>query len=286
MVLPHGTTGNTGDGIIAAMKAGADLWHMNYSSCSSFNILVPGYPDEVGPVIRLGVTSKALWVDKYAKRFCNQAIGAINGSAQGRHGKAWYSPVWWYDGEKEEFPRVPTYMIFDDATRKSLTTTGGGSSLFGSCWWTYHSGTTLSNDGSAEIAKGWIYQANTIGDLAKAMGLDPTTLSNTVTTYNGYCAAGADPDFGQYKNYLIPVSTAPFYGVIAYIGFSGTEGGPRRNPDGQVLDAADQPIPRLYAAGELGSYLGWQYNGGCNVGEALATGRKAGQNAAALTPWT
>ncbi len=267
-----GTPGNTGDGIIAAMKVGADLWHMNYASCSSMYPKFPDQPPEAGPGPRLdseGFSQNAVWVDKYAKRFAPVR--------RSRHGKTWLE-VWWWDGEKEEFPRVPTYMIFDDTRRKK-------GSIFRYCWWVYHQSHVLSNDNTAEIAKGWITKGNTIEELAKAMGLDPATLKSTVEKYNAYCAAGDDPEFHQEKALLNPVKDPPFYGIRAWMGFSGTEGGPRRNPDGQILDAAGKAIPRLYAAGEMGSYMGWQYQGGTNVGEALSTGRVAGKNAAALKPW-
>jgi succinate dehydrogenase/fumarate reductase flavoprotein subunit len=46
-----------------------------------------------------------------------------------------------------------------------------------------------------------------------------------------------------------------------------------------------QPIPRLYAAGELGSIFGHLYQVGSNFPEAIAFGRIAGRQAAALKPW-
>jgi hypothetical protein len=47
-----------------------------------------------------------------------------------------------------------------------------------------------------------------------------------------------------------------------------------------VVDPDNQPIERLYSAGELGSFWGWMYNGGGNNAEALCTGQIAGKNAA------
>jgi hypothetical protein len=54
--------------------------------------------------------------------------------------------------------------------------------------------------------------------------------------------------------------------------------GPRRNAKCQVVDPDNQPIPKLYSAGELGSFWGWMYNGGGNNAEALCTGRIAVRN--------
>jgi succinate dehydrogenase/fumarate reductase flavoprotein subunit len=54
----------------------------------------------------------------------------------------------------------------------------------------------------------------------------------------------------------------------------------------QTLDKDDKPIPRLYSAGELGSFFGLIYPGGSNIAEAIAFGSIAGENAAAEKPWT
>ena len=64
-----------------------------------------------------------------------------------------------------------------------------------------------------------------------------------------------------------------------------TQGGPRKNVKGQVLDAFGQPISRFYVAGELGSMWGPIYQGACNNAEAMVFGRIAGANAAAEKPW-
>lgn len=66
--------------------------------------------------------------------------------------------------------------------------------------------------------------------------------------------------------------------------FINTQGGPRRNKDAQIIGFGDQPIARLYSAGELGSIYSFNYNGGGNVGECFAFGRIAGRNAAHEKP--
>ena len=52
-----------------------------------------------------------------------------------------------------------------------------------------------------------------------------------------------------------------------------------------IVDTAGNRIPRLYGAGEFGSIYSYNYNGGGNVGESLATGRVAARSIAALEPW-
>jgi succinate dehydrogenase/fumarate reductase flavoprotein subunit len=49
-----------------------------------------------------------------------------------------------------------------------------------------------------------------------------------------------------------------------------------------VLDPYGDPIPRLYAVGELGSFFGHLYLLGGNLSELVISGRIAGEAAAAL----
>ena len=53
----------------------------------------------------------------------------------------------------------------------------------------------------------------------------------------------------------------------------------------QIVSPGAEPIPRLYAAGELGSRFGHLYLLGGNITECLVTGRVAGREGAGLEPW-
>jgi predicted oxidoreductase len=53
----------------------------------------------------------------------------------------------------------------------------------------------------------------------------------------------------------------------------------------RIIDVYGKPIPRLYAAGELGSAFGHLYLSGGNIAECFVTGRIAGAHAARLPPW-
>ena len=61
---------------------------------------------------------------------------------------------------------------------------------------------------------------------------------------------------------------------------SNTQGGPRHDEAQRVIDAFGAPIPRLYAAGELGSAFGHLYMSGGNLAECFIGGRIAGRGAA------
>ena len=133
---------------------------------------------------------------------------------------------------------------------------------------------------------GWIERANTIKQLAEKTKVPPVALEETVSKYNEACSRNKDAEFGRDKDWLIPVKTPPFYATELCEPIINTQGGPKHNAKAQVLDKDDKPIPRLYAAGELGSVFGPLYGpGGNNLPEAFAFGRIAGEQVAALTPW-
>ncbi|MCL2826220.1 MAG: FAD-binding protein, partial [Eggerthellaceae bacterium] len=82
-----------------------------------------------------------------------------------------------------------------------------------------------------------------------------------------------------------PLVTPPFYAMEICECQTNTQGGPKHNGDCQVLDALDQPIPRLYVAGELGSIYGCMYNGMQNIPETLSSGIRAARHINTLTAW-
>lgn len=59
-----------------------------------------------------------------------------------------------------------------------------------------------------------------------------------------------------------------------------TQGGPEHDDRQRVLDYKREPVPGLYAVGELGSMFGHLYELGGNLGECISSGRIAGMNAA------
>ncbi len=141
-----------------------------------------------------------------------------------------------------------------------------------------------SADNSAEIDKGWITRADTIEELAGKISIDESNLSDTLRRYHDFCQTGEDTDFNRTGDRLKAIDTPPYYAIQLHPALINTQGGPRRDKESRVLDAYGKPIPRLYAAGELGSIWGFLYQGGNNLGECLVFGRIAGRNAAAEKP--
>ena len=124
-------------------------------------------------------------------------------------------------------------------------------------------------------------QADTIAELAGKLGIDGEELQRTVEVWNANMADGSDPEFGREAE-LFPFGEGPFYGIAVYPGLYDTLASPLVNADMQVLAALDrQPIGGLYAASA--GILGRVYaECGTALGTAIATGRIAGRNAAAL----
>ncbi len=133
-------------------------------------------------------------------------------------------------------------------------------------------------------ASGHVKTADTIADLAVALGIDADPLVGTIERYNHFAAIGDDLQFCKEARFLHPVATPPFYGAeLRPATVCSTAYGLRITPDAQVFDIAGQPIPGLYAAVECtGGVVGAQYVGsGNNYANCVVVGRISGTAAAA-----
>ncbi|RST88241.1 FAD-binding dehydrogenase [Aquibium carbonis] len=84
---------------------------------------------------------------------------------------------------------------------------------------------------------------------------------------------------------ILDPANGPLIAVRLNILTRKTLGGLHTNLDGQVLDAAGEPIPGLYAAGEVAGFGGGGYHGtnaleGTFLGGCIFSGRNAGRHAA------
>ena len=74
---------------------------------------------------------------------------------------------------------------------------------------------------------------------------------------NRHCKAKHDADFGR-ALMLAPIVDKPLYAIELLPSMLNTQGGPRRNENGQIVRPDGTPIPRLYSAGELGSIYSYR----------------------------
>lgn len=303
----HADPNNTGDGFPMAMAVGAQLWHMNEFHFGGFAFPAPsvetGTPmsacrGTIGGGGKQGEATAAPWiiVDRNGKRFMNEnfcwahdqnhkeAFDFSTAAAFSKATQSAFSPqVMKYTDKVSDYIHLPMFMVFDQTFFDACNPLIDG---------------VESNDDA--LANGWLVKADTLEELAGLMkgdspcgdaacavnGIDAAALAETVRTFNGYCADGADPEFMREADYLLPLSeSGPYYAIELTWTLDFTEGGPKRNGQCQTIDVWGEPIPRLYNTGEFGSFNSTVYCIG-GVLQAMTTGRIAGKAAAQLEPWT
>jgi 3-oxosteroid 1-dehydrogenase len=279
----YGSPDNTGDGIEMAIKIGAGLAKVG-KAASRIESAVPfgrGW-DETG--MKMGIMSasgavNSFVVDNFGKRYANE-----NDITTGAWRYQFYKMAVQYDMYTMDYPRCPSWQIFDETARARQAMAQGSSVAYGFVPW--------GEDNLRAIQEGWILKGDTIAELAgkiKAHAenkgkMDPTQLAKTVEAFNKYAAAGEDLDFKRPKTALGPVVKPPFYAQPLYPGGPNTKGGVDADAQRHVLDWKGKPIKRLYSAGEISSCFKFTYQAGGNITECIVCGRLAGRNAAAEKP--
>ena len=131
--------------------------------------------------------------------------------------------------------------------------------------------------------KGSLRSAQTLGELAQKLKIPAKALEDTVRQYNANVEKGEDPQFGR-KTLVasfgkpVKIEKPPYYGFPSTAVILGTYGGILTNENAQVVTIFGEPVPRLYAAGEIvGGVHGAAYMTGTAFGKALVFGRMAGK---------
>jgi len=273
--------GNTGDGIRMAQELGAQLWHMWHFHGSygfrhtdpdyPFAIRMKRFPDWIPGKEHLAVVQAAwILVDAKGRRFMNELPPYVQD--QGAR------PLELFDSVTQTFPRIPAHMIIDEAGRRRYPL---GNPTYNDrevdfAW---------SQDNLKEVELGILKKADSLDALADTIGCDRAVLKESIARWNAMCAAKKDEEFGRPAGTMMPIQHAPFYTGEIWPVVSNTQGGPVHNAGQQIIDVNDNPIPRLYAAGELGSSFGHLYLAGGNIAECFVTGRIAGSAVSALEAW-
>ncbi|MEM7177913.1 MAG: FAD-dependent tricarballylate dehydrogenase TcuA [Pseudomonadota bacterium] len=137
-------------------------------------------------------------------------------------------------------------------------------------------------------------KADTIGELAGKLALDPVLLSKTVDDFNAACAGGTyDPTrhdgcrtnglSPDKTNWARPIIQPPFYGYPLRPGITFTYMGVAVDEGARVAMAGGKPSANIWAAGEImaGNILGQGYLAGIGMTIGTVFGRIAGERAAA-----
>jgi len=134
-----------------------------------------------------------------------------------------------------------------------------------------------------QVKHGRMKVSESLDEIAKWMGADPQVLKATIKEYNKSCENGYDEIFVKDKKYLLPVKTAPYYGIRCYINALVTHGGIKVDEKMQVMDEKDNAITGLLAAGVEAASADSDTYGPVpahGYGFAVNSGRIAGENAA------
>ena len=291
-----GTPADTGDGLRMAAAVGAKLEHMTNSSIDWTGAAFRRPTEEYGVAFYYNyggmmepefAHGSKIVVNRAGNRFMNEEM-LLTGLQHNRNAADLRfldiktTPMT-ADGDYEH---MPMFMVMDSKVVDNeplLVNEGKG-------WRCKHGVYNWSEDNQTEIERGWVLRADTLEELAGLMtsktlmkksevSVDAAGLEATVEAFNEGCETGEDA-FG--RTVFDALDTPPYYAVelmpcVVYV-----EGGPAVDVQQRVLDWADQPIARLYAAGNvaLGGELMPYGLAGC-----IGMGMDAGANSAALENW-
>lgn len=125
-----------------------------------------------------------------------------------------------------------------------------------------------------------LVKADTLEEAAAFFDIDAAELKNSVEKYNSYVESGKDLEFNK-RSLPSKIEVGPFYICKAAPAVHHTMGGIEINTNAQVLDKKGNIIEGLYAAGEVtGGIQGSNRLGSNALADITVFGRIAGQNAA------
>jgi len=262
-----GAKENTGDGIRAGQRLGADVALMDDAW---WGPAIP-LPDEPYFCLAERTLPGGLVVNAAGRRFVNEA--------------APYSDVvhTMYERNPTD-PDIPSWLIVDQNYRnRYLFKDIAPTFVFPDAWYS-----------SGAAHKAW-----TLDALAASAGLPAAALRTTVDRFNSLALKGDDTDFGRgdsaYDHYytdpsilpnscLAPLWLPPYYALRLVPGDLGTKGGLRTDARARVLRPDGSAIPGLYAAGNASAaVMGHSYAGaGSTIGPAMTFGYIAARDLAGV----
>ena len=257
MVKVRGVPYNTGDGIKMALDVGAQS-HGHYSSCHAvaWDMNAPAFGDRtITELYQKHSYPFGLIVNINGERFLDEGADFRN-----------YTYVI-YGRALLTQPQGLGFQIFDEKVKHLLRDE-------------YH------------IDQVTMAKADTIEELAERLDIDPAGLVKTITEYNaavqtdipynptikdGRGTVGITP---PKSNWAETIDTPPYTGYAVTCGISFTFGGVKIDTRGRVVTNSQEPIPGLYAAGEMvGGLFYHNYPGGSGLSAGMVFGRLAGNSA-------
>jgi succinate dehydrogenase/fumarate reductase flavoprotein subunit len=275
----------TGDGLLMGAGLGAKVGNLQLGvewNCYSLKKA----SEDNGTSIAFADMSGggAIFVNSQGKRFDNETRN-IN------HNKSTL-PMFAFDGTSVDghmagYPNQPMWAVWDSTLIEQAPIVNVSQKF---TWMMTH-GFEWGTDNLAHVDKGWLTRADTLEELASKMQskniwdenvvVDAANLAATVERYNGFAQAGVDTDFDRPANTLQALTKPPYYAAEVLPAVLYTINGLVIDRYSQVLNWQDQPIPRLYAAGDVsqGPSRAISMLGCCVEGEI------AGEQISQLEPW-
>ncbi len=144
-------------------------------------------------------------------------------------------------------------------------------------WWYYYkTPTSLQEDLKAYESNDDVYTAETLEELAEAIGLPVEEFVETVETYEADVASGSgDSVFGKPAENMVSLGEGPYWAFRVYSGVCQTNGGIRVDEYCRVCDPYFVPVSGLYSGGISVSGLNTElYSTGTSQAAATWSGRK------------
>jgi len=257
----RGTRFNMGDGLMMALRAGAQP-HGNWSGCHSvaWDVNAPPYGDlTIGDQFQKHNYPFGIVVNARGERFIDEGANF--------HSHTYAK----YGGEILKQPGMFAWQVFDAKVSHLLRS-------------------------EYRIRRVTKAEAQTLEELAPQLtGVDPEAFLRTVHAFNAACRTDIpfNPNIRDGRcttglavnksNWANPLDTPPFHAYHVTTGVTFTFGGIKVTPDGEVVDRYSGTIPGLYAAGEMVGGLFYQnYASGTGLMSGATFGRFAGAHAAAF----
>ena len=245
-ILNRGFPTMTGDGILAAERAGAMLRQMGGTQ----SLHIAGVsPDNFVSGNPTNGVAYCLAINTAGKRYTDESKGYVN------NGKALMDQ-----------PGQTCALVFDADAKANVENI------------------QITVDQFANLNLP-IIETDTIEDLASQIQVDPDVLKQTIDEFNAASDGEKTTGLEVNKTAnAIKVQTAPFYAIYplrpgCIMGF----GGVYCNADAEVLEADGTPIENLYAAGEvMGGLLVGDYMAGSSLDRSAVFGLIAAKSAAAI----
>jgi succinate dehydrogenase/fumarate reductase flavoprotein subunit len=249
-LIPVGHPGNTGDALRLAGQAGAVAWHMS----AFFGWFAFSHPDHVAGFPLDVHASSFIYVDADGRRFADETGWEVHDRVR---------CLTAYLPRRRNYPHMPGHIVFDEAARLAGPLNGIVGTPNDYAW---------SPDNSAEVDAGWIRRADSVEELAAAIGTDE--LPATLREY------GTEPDEFDRAPETVVALEPPLYAIQMHAGVATASGGARHDEQARVLRMDGSPVPGLYVAGGAGSIWGHLIEHGGGLTDALVFGQIAGAAAA------